>query len=44
MGDGGDGVEALIGKNTGVFWELGSLMSAGHSNGGFFGLAWGTEV
>ena len=37
--------EALTGRNTGVLrWKLGSVISAGQSNGGFFGLVWGSKV
>ena len=38
-------MEALIGKNTGVFQgELGSSISASLTNEGFFGLVWGIEL
>ena len=42
MGDEGTGVETLIRKNIGVLrGKLGSAISAGQSNEGFFGLIWG---
>ena len=45
MGYGGMRVEALTEKHTGLLWgELASLICAGQSNEGFFGLVWGREV
>ena len=42
IGDGGGNIDW---KNYQRFgWELGSIISAGQSNGGFFGLVWGREM